>query len=100
MRVYKSQCSLFKNFYGDFLRGKVDKETKEWMAIHKEECSYCREWAISVEENREDKVVESIPKINKNYKVKDIVKKVMSITSLAMITIVIITFCMSISSRS
>ncbi|MCM0649160.1 hypothetical protein NBE98_12315 [Clostridium swellfunianum] len=58
MRVCKSQCSLFKDLYRAFLQGEVEEETRAWMIKHKEECSFCREWAKSFEENREDKLDE------------------------------------------
>ena len=55
MRACKSQCSLFKEMYNDYKSGSVDLETKLWMEQHSKECSYCRAWSISVDENREDK---------------------------------------------
>lgn len=64
LRVSKSQCSIFKEFYAAFLQGGVDKETRAWMAEHKEECNYCREWSRSFEENREDKVI--VTKVQKD----------------------------------
>lgn len=54
MRVCKSQCSMFKELYRAFINGEVEEETRSWMLRHREECSYCREWAKSFEENRED----------------------------------------------
>lgn len=56
MRACKCQCSLFKEMYMAYKNGQVDSETKLWMEQHKKECTYCREWCISVDENREDKI--------------------------------------------
>lgn len=55
MRVLKSQCSLFKDLYRAFLQVEVDGETRAYMEQHMKECTYCREWSKSVDENREDK---------------------------------------------
>jgi predicted anti-sigma-YlaC factor YlaD len=41
--------------YVAYKNGQVDSETKLWMEQHKKECTYCREWCLSVDENREDK---------------------------------------------
>lgn len=55
MRVLKSQCSLFKELYRSFLQLEVDVEARASMEQHLKECSYCREWSKSIDENREDK---------------------------------------------
>ncbi|MFL0245690.1 hypothetical protein [Candidatus Clostridium stratigraminis] len=55
MRAFMSQCSQFKNLYIPFKKGEVEKETVTWMDLHRKECSFCREWSKSVDENREDK---------------------------------------------
>lgn len=55
MRATKSQCSFFKDLYITFARGEADKESRTWMEQHRKECSYCREWSKSIDENREDK---------------------------------------------
>jgi hypothetical protein len=45
------------------------------MARHKEECSYCREWAKSIEENREDILSENSTKKDKFDEAKGAIKK-------------------------
>jgi predicted anti-sigma-YlaC factor YlaD len=53
--------------YSAYKSGSVDLETKLWMEQHRKECSYCRAWSISVDENREDKS-EDNENINANQK--------------------------------
>lgn len=65
MRAFKSQCSLFKEMYSDYKKGNIDSETKHGMEEHRSECAYCREWSLSIDEDREDKT-ETNEKINFN----------------------------------
>ncbi|ERI95084.1 hypothetical protein HMPREF1982_00482 [Clostridiales bacterium oral taxon 876 str. F0540] len=67
---------MFKELYRAFINGEVDKETSEWMAEHKKECSFCREWAKSFEENKEDILDDE--KINKNKSIdaKEVIDRV------------------------
>jgi predicted anti-sigma-YlaC factor YlaD len=39
-----------------FKRRQVEEDTRIWMEQHRKECTYCREWSKSVDENREDKL--------------------------------------------
>ena len=95
MRVCKSQCSLFKDYYGDYLKNKVDGETKGWMTKHKEECSFCKEWAKSYEENREDKVALLNAQKDMFDETKGIIKKVKLIISLGIGMVVFVALWMS-----
>jgi predicted anti-sigma-YlaC factor YlaD len=92
MRFYKCQCSLFKDYYEGYLKNGVDEETKAWMTKHKEECSFCREWARSFEENREDIIVykkANENKIHKKTKIVSIIKKAKVLIPLGMLTFVL-----------
>jgi predicted anti-sigma-YlaC factor YlaD len=96
LRVYKSQCSLFKDLYRAYLQGEVEEETRSWMAKHKEECSYCREWAMSTEENREDKVIEMNVQEGTFDEAKGAIKKAKMVMSIAIGMVVFIALWMSL----
>lgn len=49
MRALKCQCSIFKENYIAFSKGDTDKETMQWMKLHREECTPCREWCQALE---------------------------------------------------
>jgi predicted anti-sigma-YlaC factor YlaD len=88
VRVLKSQCSLFKDLYRVFLLGEVDGETRASMEQHMKECSYCREWSKSVDENREDKEQTSIVVNNVIEEVKYAPRKAKLIMVVSMVLII------------
>lgn len=56
MRIFKSQCSLFKDMYILFSKKQVEEETRKWMEQHRKECDFCSKWSKSIDESREDKI--------------------------------------------
>jgi hypothetical protein len=96
MRAYKCQCSLFKDYYESYLKGKVDEETKAWMTKHKEECSFCRQWAKSFDENKEDIVINNNTRKEGGYKEKGLAKKIKVVIPLGVATLAFIAVWMSI----
>lgn len=96
MKVNRSQCSIFKDLYGAFLQGEVEEESRIWMTEHKEECSYCREWARSHEENREDKVIETNVQNNMFDEAKSAIKKAKLFISIGIGMIVFMALWMSV----
>jgi hypothetical protein len=96
MRAYKCQCSLFKDYYENYLKDKVDEETKAWMTKHKEECSFCRQWAKSFDENKEDIVTNNNTRKEGGYKEKGLDKKIKVVIPLGVATLAFIAVWMSI----
>jgi hypothetical protein len=96
MRAYKCQCSLFKDYYRDYLKDKVDEETKASMTKHKEECSFCRQWARSFEENREDIVIINSIRNDGVHKEKGLAKKIKVVIPLGVTTLAFVAVWMSI----
>lgn len=90
MRAFKCQCSLFKDYYSDFLVGREDEETKAWMKKHKEECSFCREWARSVDENREDIIAHNNVEKGVEQKKQSRTKKIKLFIPLSVITVALV----------
>jgi hypothetical protein len=100
MRAYKCQCSLFKDYYRDYQKCKVDEETKVWMTKHKEECSFCEEWAKSFEENREDIVINNSIRRYGVHKEKDLAERIKSGIPLGEVKIAFAAIWMSIKRSS
>lgn len=96
MRLGKSQCSIFKDLYGAFLQSEVEEETRTWMNEHKEECSYCREWARSFDENREDKGIESYVQENTFDEAKSAIKRAKLFVSVGIGMVVFLALWMSV----
>jgi predicted anti-sigma-YlaC factor YlaD len=96
MRAYKCQCSLFKDYYENYLKDKVDGETKAWMTKHKEECSFCRQWAKSFEENKEDIVINNNTRKEGVHKEKGLAEKIKVVIPLGVAILAFIAVWMSI----
>jgi predicted anti-sigma-YlaC factor YlaD len=95
VRVLKSQCSLFKDLYKSFRLSKVDEETRLSMEQHMKECSYCREWSKSIDENREDKEQTGIVVYNVIEEAKNAVKRAKLMMVISMVLIIFTTVWMS-----